>query len=106
MMPSGMEYNFHSVERTDDIAKMSRAFYKQSQRGSTVEQLICNQWVAGSIPVAGSTLVNAGRRAKTNLLPAFLLTLDYCFGRMHYADISGRSPQSLTGMKWRRSSGL
>ena len=24
------------------------------QRGSTVEQLICNQWVAGSIPVAGS----------------------------------------------------
>ena len=25
-----------------------------SQRGSTVEQLICNQWVAGSIPVAGS----------------------------------------------------
>ena len=25
------------------------------QRGSTVEQLICNQWVAGSIPVAGST---------------------------------------------------
>ena len=26
------------------------------QRGSTVEQLICNQWVAGSIPVAGSML--------------------------------------------------
>ncbi len=25
------------------------------RRGSTVEQLICNQWVAGSIPVAGST---------------------------------------------------
>ena len=24
------------------------------RRGSTVEQLICNQWVAGSIPVAGS----------------------------------------------------
>lgn len=26
----------------------------ERQRGSTVEQLICNQWVAGSIPVAGS----------------------------------------------------
>ena len=24
------------------------------QCGSTVEQLICNQWVAGSIPVTGS----------------------------------------------------
>lgn len=24
------------------------------QRGSTVEQVICNHWVAGSIPVAGS----------------------------------------------------
>ena len=30
------------------------------QRGSTVEQLICNQWVAGSIPVAGS--INMMRR--------------------------------------------
>ena len=29
------------------------------QRGSTVEQLICNQWVAGSIPVAGSTIALA-----------------------------------------------
>lgn len=32
------------------------------RRGSTVEQLICNQWVAGSIPVAG-TIENAGHRA-------------------------------------------
>ena len=30
------------------------AISPERQRGSTVEQLICNQWVAGSIPVAGS----------------------------------------------------
>ena len=28
------------------------------QRGATVAQLICNQWVAGSIPVAGSMRVS------------------------------------------------
>ena len=33
------------------------------QCGSTVEQLICNQWVAGSIPVTGS-IETAGQDAK------------------------------------------
>lgn len=42
------------------------------RRGSTVEQLICNQWVAGSIPVAGST-ETAGRRL--NLRPAFVFEI-------------------------------
>ena len=35
----------------------------ERRRGSTVEQLICNQWVAGSIPVAGS-IKTAGQRIK------------------------------------------
>ena len=34
---------------------MVQSHMRFRQRGSTVEQLICNQWVAGSIPVAGST---------------------------------------------------
>lgn len=45
-------------------ASMGRVGRSRARRrcGSTVEQLICNQWVAGSIPVAG-TIKNAGRRA-------------------------------------------
>lgn len=45
-------------------ASMGRVGRSRARRrcGSTVEQLICNQWVAGSIPVAG-TIENAGRRA-------------------------------------------
>ena len=38
-------------------ASMGRVGRSRARRrcGSTVEQLICNQWVAGSIPVAGTT---------------------------------------------------
>lgn len=45
-------------------ASMGRVGRSRARRrcGSTVEQLICNQWVAGSIPVAG-TIKNAGLRA-------------------------------------------
>ena len=35
---------------------MCAAKRRACQRGSTVEQVICNHWVAGSIPVAGSMM--------------------------------------------------
>ena len=34
---------------------MVQSHMRFRQRGSTVEQLICNQWVISSIPLAGTT---------------------------------------------------
>ena len=59
-----------SLKRTDVVQYAGAEISARlRQRGSTVEQLICNQWVAGSIPVAGS-IETAGRRL--NLRPAFV----------------------------------
>lgn len=55
-------------------ASMGRVGRSRARRrcGSTVEQLICNQWVAGSIPVAGTT-ISAGRRGMLLRWPACFL---------------------------------
>ena len=45
---SGLQNTMFAMRPSYHVQSLTR------QRGSTVEQLICNQWVAGSIPVAGS----------------------------------------------------
>lgn len=46
--------------------------------GSTVEQLICNQWVAGSIPVAGSTFDLGLCEKHEHMTPFFMPSSDFC----------------------------
>lgn len=65
------------------------------RRGSTVEQLICNQWVAGSIPVAG-TIKSTGHRGVSSV--AFCLLIPFCpVGAMWV--LAGRRPR-WAGSRW------
>lgn len=59
-------------------ASMGRVGRSRARRrcGSTVEQLICNQWVAGSIPVAGTTQFRKPPRHTASVACLFLLNSD------------------------------
>ena len=56
---------------------MVQSHMRFRQRGSTVEQLICNQWVAGSIPVAGS-MCDQGKRSISKRLFPLVVIWEHC----------------------------
>ena len=68
MLPNPPDNGGHPVENTPFVV-CCVTICSFRHRGSTVEQLICNQWVAGSIPVGGSRNTQVRR---LNVWPAFI----------------------------------